>query len=100
MGNKAIVTMLILVMAMAFATKTSAGTIEIYNREMQDKSPAQEKHVNKPLLWGGIGLIGLGGAFLLAGYNDDGNFGKPDPSLTGLGWALTGGGALCVVLSF
>jgi len=92
--------MLVLILMAAFAIKTSAGAIEIYNREMQDKSPAQESHGNKALLWGGIGLIGLGGAFLLAGYNDDGNFGKPDPSLTGLGWALTGGGALCVVLSF
>jgi hypothetical protein len=100
MKNKAFVPMLILVLTMAFATRTSAGVIEVYNGEMQDKSPAKESHGNKALLWGGIALIGLGGAFLLAGYNDDGNFGKPDPSLTGLGWALTGGGALCIALSF
>lgn len=92
--------MLLLLSMLAFAARTSAGTLETYNREMQAGSPAQENHVNKALLWGGIGLIGLGGAFLLAGYNNDGHFGEPDPSLTGLGWALTGGGALCIVLAF
>ncbi|MEO6098096.1 MAG: hypothetical protein ABIW76_21500 [Fibrobacteria bacterium] len=44
--------------------------------------------------------MGAGGAYLLAGYNDDGHFGTPDPSLTGLGWALAGGGLITLVLSF
>lgn len=100
MENKKRFSVLCVILIFLISASRSVQAAEPYKGYALMQSTVPEKRTNKLLLFGGIGLIGLGGAFLLAGYNDDGSFGKPDPSLVGLGWGLTGGGLLCVAFSF